>query len=326
MDLYRKYKSSYRAAVPDFALHAALFAGSLYGIKTSWLFMLPLAVMQMRTFIVYHDCTHCSYVPNPLLNTLLGHFLGVLVFTPLLWGQRHSIHHKTNGNPENDYHFRFNEMVFHTTHDVRRMSPLHLLGFRASNHPFFLYPFLSILNFVVAQRGIYVVQKAMKGDRYPLSWFEVLFSTAVHDVGVFFFVAWLRQHGLFQAYALSFLGLAVASPCFFHTQHTFNPAYVVENETWKQKESGILGSSFLQVPFWLKYMTMGIEYHHIHHMNSKIPGYNLKKYHDESGLDSAPLCRLSMWDAYQNLWLRVYDPDQREYLTIQEAVERVKSN
>jgi hypothetical protein len=33
-----------------------------------------------------------------------------------------------------------------------------------------------------------------------------------------------------------------------------------------------------------------------------------------------------MWDAYQNLWLRVYDPDQREYLTIQEAVERVKSN
>ena len=49
-------------------------------------------------------------------------------------------------------------------------------------------------------------------------------------------------------------------------------------EEWKQKDSGIHGSSFIQIPFFFKYFFMGIEYHHIHHMNSKIPGYNLQKY------------------------------------------------
>lgn len=67
----------------------------------------------------------------------------------------------------------------------------------------------------------------------------------------------------------------------FFNQHTYNPSYVVGNREWTQRNSGLLGSSFIQVPYLLKYFTMGIEYHHIHHMNSKIPGYNLQAYHDE---------------------------------------------
>ena len=31
---------------------------------------------------------------------------------------------------------------------------------------------------------------------------------------------------------------------------------------------------------------MGIEYHHIHHMNAKIPGYNLQNFHEEVVLKS----------------------------------------
>ena len=65
------------------------------------------------------------------------------------------------------------------------------------------------------------------------------------------------------------------------SQHTFNPSYVVNNETWNAKDSAFRGSSFIKIPFWLKYFTGGIEYHHIHHMNSKIPNYNLRAYHEE---------------------------------------------
>ena len=46
-------------------------------------------------------------------------------------------------------------------------------------------------------------------------------------------------------------------------------------------DSALLGSSFIQIPFWLKYFTDGIEYHYIHHINSKIPNYNLHAYHEE---------------------------------------------
>jgi omega-6 fatty acid desaturase (delta-12 desaturase) len=321
-----KYKSSYRAAVPDLFLHAALFAGSLYGTKFSWAFVVPLALMQIRTFVVFHDCTHGSYTPNEGLNTTLAHILGVFVFTPQLWGQRHSIHHKTNGNPENEYHFKFNEVVLHTTEDVRRMGDVKLLIFRMLHCPFFLYPAVAVFDFLLNHRIFHMLFKAIKGKRYPLSWPRVLSVTAAHNFALALFIHWLRQEGLLYKYLLSMLLFATAAFCIFHTQHTFNPAYISNNETWRQQDSGLLGSSFLQVPFFLKYFMMGIEYHHIHHMNSKIPGYNLKKYHDDSGLEKGPLFRLSLWEAYQNLWLRVYDPEHREYLTIQEAIKRVKSN
>jgi fatty acid desaturase len=66
---------------------------------------------------------------------------------------------------------------------------------------------------------------------------------------------------------------------------------------------------------------MGIEYHHIHHMNSKIPGYNLQKYHEEVVSKSNMfdnIVTLSMTDCYHNLWLFLYDDDTNRYITLDE--------
>jgi hypothetical protein len=56
---------------------------------------------------------------------------------------------------------------------------------------------------------------------------------------------------------------------------------IPEEEMLKSHAVYLLGSSFIQIPYLLKYFTMGIEYHHIHHTNAKIPGYNLQQYHEE---------------------------------------------
>ena len=115
----------------------------------------------------------------------------------------------------------------------------------------------------------------------------------------------------------------------FHNQHTYNPSYVIENEKWSQRDSGILGSSFIQIPYFLKYFFMGIEYHHIHHINSKIPGYNLQKYHEEVVSKSNMfdnVVKLSMKDCYNNLWLVLYDEDKKRYITFKEADEEIRNN
>lgn len=325
MELYTKYKSSYRAAAGDLLLHAALFAGCLYGTKISWAFVVPLGLMQTRTFIVFHDCTHGSYVPSPWLNTAMAHVLGVFVFTPQLWGPRHGLHHKTNGNPENEFDFKFNEIIFYTTNDLRTMSAWHMAVFRISNHPFIIYSVVSAFYFFISQRGIYIFEKIFVEKWCALSWLNVMCTTVAHNLGVALFVQWLLREGLLRMYLLSFLIFCTTAFSFFHTQHTFNPPYIADNATWKQQDSGHLGSSFFQVPYFLKYFTMGIEYHHIHHINSKIPGYHLQKYHESDG-QYERVFKLSVRAFYENLWLRVYDPDHREYLTIEEAVKRVKSN
>ena len=123
----------------------------------------------------------------------------------------------------------------------------------------------------------------------------------------------------------SYIGFLINFLLFFN-QHTYNPPYVVGNDEWSQRNSGLLGSSFIQIPKFLKYFTMGIEYHHIHHMNAKIPGYNLQNYHEEVVKNSNMfdnIVKLSMNDCYNNLWLVLYDTDNNKYISYADADKEI---
>ena len=50
----------------------------------------------LRTYIVFHDCSHGSYLPSKRGNQWLGSALGVLVFAPFAnWRHNHAVHHAT---------------------------------------------------------------------------------------------------------------------------------------------------------------------------------------------------------------------------------------
>ena len=53
----------------------------------------------IRTFIVFHDCAHGSFLPSKRTNAVLGAVLGVLVYTPFaVWRREHAVHHATAGD------------------------------------------------------------------------------------------------------------------------------------------------------------------------------------------------------------------------------------
>jgi len=68
----------------------------------------------------------------------------------------------------------------------------------------------------------------------------------------------------------------------FHWQHEVNNAYWVPNTEYNEIEAGLLGSTYLLVPWYLKWSTLGIEYHHIHHLTTRIPSYKLQMCHEEA--------------------------------------------
>ena len=125
------------------------------------------------------------------------------------------------------------------------------------------------------------------------------------------------------------LANCVGSSCgvmLFHCQHGFNPSYVVDDKTWNKQDNGLLGSSYILVPPLLKYFTGGIEYHHIHHMNAKIPGYNLQYYHEEVVAHSDmfdSVVTLSVRDCMTNLFLVVYDEKKKKFVTFEEADQEI---
>src|SRR5215204_7682098 len=59
----------------------------------------PTAGFLLRTYIVFHDCAHGSFLPSRRANAWLGVALGLVVFESFLsWRHSHAVHHATAGD------------------------------------------------------------------------------------------------------------------------------------------------------------------------------------------------------------------------------------
>ena len=53
----------------------------------------------IRTFIIFHDCTHGSFFKNRKANDIVGTITGVLtLFAYSKWKREHAIHHASSSN------------------------------------------------------------------------------------------------------------------------------------------------------------------------------------------------------------------------------------
>jgi omega-6 fatty acid desaturase (delta-12 desaturase) len=121
------------------------------------------------------------------------------------------------------------------------------------------------------------------------------------------------------SYVTAFTGM-----CLFHAQHTFDGVYKRRGEEWDFFENGLLGSSLLLIPEALKPFTLGIEYHHIHHLSTGVPSYKLRECHEageKKGLwDAVPTLPLSSIPA--TMPYAVWDEDGQEFLSVPQAQTR----
>ena len=72
-----------------------------------------LGLLLHRSYVVFHDCGHNSYTPSQTINYIISNFYGIITFSSSNWILDHSTHHLTNGNIENEYNFKFNELLYY---------------------------------------------------------------------------------------------------------------------------------------------------------------------------------------------------------------------
>src|SRR5437660_8000509 len=100
-------KPSTQRGVLDLATSAlpyVVLVGAMYVLmQFSALLVLALAVpaagFLLRTFIVFHDCAHGSFLPSRTANKYVGVACGFLVFSPFgSWRHEHAVRHATAGD------------------------------------------------------------------------------------------------------------------------------------------------------------------------------------------------------------------------------------
>jgi omega-6 fatty acid desaturase (delta-12 desaturase) len=87
------------SVVPYLALSVVMYLCLNVSIWITLALTVPAAGFLLRTFIVFHDCAHGSFLPTKRANVWFGRFTGLLVLQPFGdWRHKHAIHHGTAGD------------------------------------------------------------------------------------------------------------------------------------------------------------------------------------------------------------------------------------
>ena len=97
----------------------------------------------------------------------------------------------------------------------------------------------------------------------------------------------------------------------FYVQHTFAGAYWARKENWDAGQAAVVGSSYFDLPRVLHWFTGNIGFHHIHHLSSRIPNYNLERCHHSNPLFSE-VKPITMLTSLRSMSLRLWDEQQKK--------------
>ena len=111
---------------------------------------IPAAGFLVRTFILFHDCSHGSLLRSKRANMWLGMVLGLFVYSPFLrWRHDHAIHHATSGDLDRrgggDVHTL-------TVAEYHALSPRARLGYRLFRNPLVMFGIGPIAALLVGPR------------------------------------------------------------------------------------------------------------------------------------------------------------------------------
>lgn len=256
----------------------AMFAGgwalALWSLDVSYvltlLFVCVIAVSIVRSFIIFHDCGHGSFSRSRRLNDVVGSLLGIIVFTPFrYWNYAHAMHHATSSDLDRR---GVGDVWTLTVEEYRAASRKRRAYYRAYHNPWVMFTLGPPIKFLVIERIV------TRPATTPL---RVKRSVHVTNLGVASFVvgmALLVGPSRYLAVQVPALVIGGSGAIWlFYVQHRFDGAYWSRRTSWEYVDAALRGSSHLDLGRVLRYASGNIGFHHLHHLDARIPNYNLPR-------------------------------------------------
>jgi acyl-lipid omega-6 desaturase (Delta-12 desaturase) len=296
-----------------------LTAGMYLLLDVSYLLVLalafPAAGFLVRTFIIFHDCTHGSFLPNKRANTWMGIVAGLFVYTPFhAWKQEHAVHHATSADLDRR---GTGDVDTLTVAEYAALSRGRRLEYRLMRNPLVMLGLGPVWAMAIEPR--FSAGTGRPIDRRSIIYTDLVLATVIG--GLIWLVGWQA----FLAVQLPTIMLAGASGIWlFYVQHQFEDVYWQRSTDWSYTEAALKGSSYLKLPKVLQFFSGNIGLHHVHHLSARIPNYYLQRVHDENDFfHDVPT--LSAWDGVKALRLKLYDEQSGRLVTWAQARPAIRA-
>jgi acyl-lipid omega-6 desaturase (Delta-12 desaturase) len=297
-----------------FPLIAAMFWVQQYSYLAVLVMAIPAGGLLTRFFALQHDCGHGSFFSSRRTNEVVGQLISLITFTPYdHWRRSHALHHAGSGNLDRR---GFGDVETITVSEFNSLTTAEQWRYRVTRHPL-------ISLFVGPPLYFLVLQRLALGSN--MSKRESLPGILLHNLGLVVFYAAL-------CYFLgTVLVMSVVLPAvlvgtwiggwLFFVQHQFEETLWEGADKWDVKIAALKGSSHLQLPAVLNWLTCDIGLHHIHHLSSRIPNYRLRACMaaNEALQNIAP--KLSIWRAMMSMHLALWDEKSRRLISFKEHAQ-----
>lgn len=284
--------------------YGLLWVGAWYAMGYSYWLALPFIIVaagfMIRTFIIFHDCGHGSFFRSKKANNFWGTVTGILTFTPYhYWRASHARHHATSANLDQR---GFGDVWMMTVKEYQNASKFERLKYRLYRNPLVMFLLGPLFMSLITHR--LVRHKANRAER--LSVYFTNLGILVMAVGISWAIGWKA----YLAIQLPIMFMAqVMGIWLFYVQHQFEGVYWAPQQDWDFVAASLHGGSYYALPKVLNWFTGSIGYHHVHHLNSRIPNYYLAKCHEEvKELQVAP--KVGIWKGLKSLGYRLWDEEQ----------------
>lgn len=266
---------------------------------------LAAAFLMVRIFIMFHDCTHGSFTKSKKLNSILGYVFGVISFTPFeSWKKEHGIHHGAVGNLDK----RGTGDIWTLTIEEYNSKKWYVKGlYRLFRNPLFLFGIAPFFLFLVLNR----IPLKASTKKEVISYMTTNLGIVIIGT-VFSLLFGFKTYGIMQ-----FIILFIASSIgvwLFYVQHQFEEVYWEDGENWNSIDAALQGSTFYKLPILFEWLSGYIGYHHIHHLNSKIPNYNLKQCYMER-YELKKVKTINVRESIPLAFLQIYDKKNKRLVS-----------
>jgi omega-6 fatty acid desaturase (delta-12 desaturase) len=282
-----------------------LTVGMYFLVPVSLWLVLALAIpasgFLLRTFILFHDCTHGSFLPSRRANRWFGMLCGLLVFQPFEnWRADHWAHHGSAGDLDRR---GTGDVPTLTLSEYRALPWYKRAGYYLFRNPLVMFGIGPIYSLIVMPR--FYSSKAGPAQRRSVMITNV--AVAAIAATICLLVGW-QEFLLVQMPPA--LAAGTAGVWLFYVQHQFEDVYWESTDRWTYADAALQGSSYLKLPRILQFFTGNIGLHHVHHLNARIPNYRLQR-----ALEEVPelqkVTRITLWQSIRCASLALWDERTR---------------
>lgn len=293
-----------------FLLIASFYYSIVLDVVAIKLFLgLLSALLMMRMFVIYHDFEHHAILHKSVPAKIVFTIYGIFMLAPAsIWKRSHDYHHKHNSKiftaSIGSYPIMTKEQFLNASKSEQR-------AYLWSRHP---------LNMLLGYFTFFMYGMCIQSFKSnPAKHWDSVLALITHVVLNVLVIKYFGMLTWFCALFFPFFICLMIGAYLFYVQHNFPGVVFKDKMHWEYSEAALKSSSYLKMNRIMQWFSANIGFHHIHHLNSRIPFYRLPEAMKAiKELQNPIVTSFKLKDMMACLKLKIWDPEQNRMLSISE--------